>query len=580
MPLRPTETALESKSGRIARMIIRQYGVRVRIGGALAYVDGVTREIVLPDLSEAHLAALGEVFDGFLDHECAHLLFTEFECVAALCEPVYGIWNALEDAWVERRMGQEYLGCKENLAVLDSAVGVKVRAAWEGVPESAKFLYVVDRYARLGHCPAGLELSAAVQELVEVARAELERASRIASTAEAVELAQAIARAICRDLPAPLPPEGKPEIKDAGAPSGAEGMLGVVCELIAGGEKQCDAEWLVNAVNAVDEEDLKGEYLKGPKEYLVFSTAYDCDRTFDTTDRVGWSKEYRNLREKVADYVGTMAAHLELALASQAQVRWVGGERHGRRWDRRALPRWFLGGEDDRVFSRKEQGPALDTAVSLLWDCSGSMGSSRSVGSKAALARLAAVAFHEALLRTSVPHEVLAFNTNASAPPELIEEVRRARMAEVNLRPYSRLDEIDNRMVLVPFSGTDGRAICAISGSSANRDGECVLWAARRIAARPETRKVLIVGSDGIPEGAIYGDTECAYLKQVVQRVLAAGVEVIGIGIMSGEVKKFYPRSVVLREISALPGVIMQELINILTSEAHRGSAQGAVGGH
>lgn len=575
MPLCPAEAALESKSERIARMMTRQYGVRVRIGGALAYVDGAAGEIVLPDLSEAHLAALGEAFDGFLDHECAHLLYTEFERAAALREPARGIWNALEDAWVERRMGRQYLGCGENLEVLDRAVGEKVTAEWEGVPEAARFLYVVGRYARLGHCPEGLELGAVVQQLVEVARAELERASRIASTAEAVELAQAIARAICRDLPAPSSPDAKPP--EASKP--VEGMLEAVCDLISGTAEQCDAEWLVNSVG--EELAAEGEERgsrKGPAEYLVFSTAYDCDRTFDTEDRVGWSLEYRALREKVSDYIGTMAASLELALASQAQVRWVGGERRGRRWDRRALPRWFLGGDDDRVFSRKEQGEALDTAVSLLWDCSGSMGVTAYAGSKASLARLAAVAFHESLLRANVPHEVLAFNTNAGAPAELVEEVRRAKAAGVNLLPYSRLDEIDNRMVLVPFSGTDGRALCAINGNDSNRDGECVLWAARRLAARPEGRKVLIVGSDGIPQGAIYGDTECAYLKQVVQRVMAAGIEVIGIGIMSKSVKEFYPRSVVLREISALPGVIMQELINLLTSEAHRGSAKGAVG--
>jgi hypothetical protein len=484
----------------------------------------------------------------------------------------------LEDAWIERRMSQEYPGCGENLGVLDQLIGEKVREEWEMVPHGARFLHMVGCYARKGRCPKELELDAVVQKWVEAARAELERASRIASTAEAAKWAEAIVAAICWKALAP-PPSAVGGMEGMPLSLMGEGEMDALMDLATGTGPRCDAEWLVNSIGErVAAESAIGEKGSGPAEYNVFSTAYDFDRVFDREERLEWSAEYRALREKVADYIGTMAASLELALASQSQVRWIGGQRRGRRWDRRALPRWFLGGDDDRVFAVKEQGTALDTAVTLLWDCSGSMGSVRHVTSKSVLARLAAVAFHEALLKAGVPHEVLGFNTSASPPAELVDRVRRVIAAGGNVSAYSRLDEIDNRMVLVPFSGTDGRAICAIDGHGANRDGECVLWAARRLAARPESRRILIVGSDGLPQGAIYNDTECRYLKQVVERISAAGIETIGIGIQSKAVKEFYPRSVVLRDISALPGVIMRELVTLLTSEAHRGSAKGAGG--
>jgi cobaltochelatase CobT len=216
------------------------------------------------------------------------------------------------------------------------------------------------------------------------------------------------------------------------------------------------------------------------------------------------------------------------------------------------------GSDDDRLFKYLEEGIRHDTAVTLLWDCSGSMGSALKPTSKAALARVAAVAFHEALKRCkSITHEVLGFNTGGGSSPELLVLANEAVQRGEDMDRYSRVHETDNRMVFVPFGSDKGWPIAAITGAAANRDGECVLWAARRLAQRPEKRKILIVGSDGHPQGARYHSTEKKFLREVVQRVKAAGLEIYGLGIMDDAVAKYYPQFQVIRDIRALPKAVM-----------------------
>lgn len=298
---------------------------------------------------------------------------------------------------------------------------------------------------------------------------------------------------------------------------------------------------------------------------MVFSEEYDHDKTFSVDERVRWAKQYSKLLIQVGPYIGTMATALEQALAAETEARWVAGERRGRRFARRQLAEWTMGGEDDRIYKRIEQGVKLDTCVCLLWDCSGSMGPADRVETKAALARLAAIGFHEALVRAAIPHEVLGFNTGGARVEELSRLVAAAKERGESLKHYSRLADTDNRFVFIEYGQTDGRALCAISGNHANRDGECVLWAARRLARRPEKRKILIVGSDGQPQGALFHGTERRHLKAVVQRATLAGLETYAIGIMDESVRHYYPNWTVIRKPADLPRVVMGHLLRLLT---------------
>jgi len=68
-----------------------------------------------------------------------------------------------------------------------------------------------------------------------------------------------------------------------------------------------------------------------------------------------------------------------------------------------------------------------------------------------------------------------------------------------------------------------------------------VRFAARRLAQRPESRKVMITLSDGEPYAADNNSILDADLKLAVAQVVAAGIEVVGIGIQTSSVSKYYP---------------------------------------
>lgn len=336
-------------------------------------------------------------------------------------------------------------------------------------------------------------------------------------------------------------------------------------------EKPADLEDFVNKhITEFTDKETSGD----PDKYVVFSEEFDTETRYSVDDRVRNAKVYSQIRDQVREYIGTMAAALEAALATEAESRWVGGEKRGRKLDRRRLAEWVMGSENDSIWKRLEEGESIDTAVTLLWDCSGSMGSSEIASNKSALARIAAIAFHEALTRAGIPHEVLGFNSGGKAPEGLTKAVRAAEARGEDMKRYSRLGDTDKRMVFTDFGQADGRAICNITGGAANRDGECVMWAARRLAQRPERRKILIVGSDGQPSGALYGETEKRFLKETVQRVMDAGIEVVGIGIMDKAVRDYYPVNVVIKTVGDLPKVVMGQLTNLLLKKG-TGHGQG-----
>lgn len=357
--------------------------------------------------------------------------------------------------------------------------------------------------------------------------------------------------------------DGEPEVGDGEDEGGGE-QAAQLQDLIDSGECQDSKTDVENFINESIDKIRSEETGDEPEDYLVFTEEFDKDIEYSTNDRQSHSEQYSKLRSQVADYVGPMATALTLALAAETETRWIGGARRGRRFDRRAVSQWFLGKDDDRLWRQREQNDDWDTAVALLWDCSGSMRRSSDPGSKSALARLAAIAFHESLCTAHIAHEVLGFNTGGGVPDGLRDRVQQAKRSGDDLKRFSRLAQTDKRMVFVPFGSMDGRALCFIDGNYANRDGECVLWAAKRLAARPERRKVLIVGSDGLPSGAIYDYTEQKYLQTVVRDIITSGIETFGLGIMDESVKHYYPEWALIRRAADIPAVVLGVLSKIL----------------
>ena len=99
----------------LASVLGDQYGVEVRIGGDTAATNG--RIIRLPSLSlEADEIVLA-LARGYIDHESAHIRYTNHAAVhAARMDTVTRhLWNSIEDWRIENRLAEVFPGCRQNL---------------------------------------------------------------------------------------------------------------------------------------------------------------------------------------------------------------------------------------------------------------------------------------------------------------------------------------------------------------------------------------------------------------------------------------------------------------------------------
>jgi cobalamin biosynthesis protein CobT len=290
-------------------------------------------------------------------------------------------------------------------------------------------------------------------------------------------------------------------------------------------------------------------------DYKVFSNEWD--RIFpapmaENPASVG------KLVDDVEHMVAGIQKKLERAMAAQDKVTWNPGQRRGR-ISPGALFRAATG--DDRVFRKRYETKAKNTAVSLLVDCSGSMQSSDRIGT----AGRAAYALSSTLERLKIHHEVLGYTTKESA-------AYRAAMKEegTGIR-YARLEAL-SMPVFKAFHErltTDAKSRMAHLTERPrwlreNVDGECLQLAAHRLLQQRAERHVLIVLSDGSP--ACSGDYTALvnHLAATTKALEEKKVEVVGIGIQTSSVKHFYRRNLVLNNLSELPTTVVSQLADLL----------------
>ncbi|HBZ3775959.1 TPA: porphyrin biosynthesis protein, partial [Klebsiella pneumoniae] len=88
--------------------------------GDTAYVrynkKGEPAMVNIPSIPDDASPALMNAIRGFLDHEVGHLLFTDEKVVKKMRNTkALGLWNALEDVYIERRMSEVFTGSRRNL---------------------------------------------------------------------------------------------------------------------------------------------------------------------------------------------------------------------------------------------------------------------------------------------------------------------------------------------------------------------------------------------------------------------------------------------------------------------------------
>jgi cobalamin biosynthesis protein CobT len=200
-----------------------------------------------------------------------------------------------------------------------------------------------------------------------------------------------------------------------------------------------------------------------------------------------------------------------------------------------------------KIFKRHIKSMVNDCAITILVDASGSM-----AGKKYLHATCAMMILSETIANVlRIPLEVLAFSDGIGFKHN--REYKEAAEDMYLIRQFGEQqvgnDELIARMATVSqFFG-------------ANADGEAIVFALDRLLKQKQKRKLLIVLSDGQPVTSSTGSAIRPYTRLVNERIAATpNIDVVGIGIMSSEVKKYYKHHRVIKNASEIETVLLDVL--------------------
>ncbi len=219
-------------------------------------------------------------------------------------------------------------------------------------------------------------------------------------------------------------------------------------------------------------------------------------------------------------------------------------------------------------FKQEKDTEFRDTVVTLLLDNSGSMR-----GRPISIAAICADVLARTLERCSVKVEVLGFTTRAwkggqsrenwlsSGRPQLL-----GRLNDLRHIIYKSADTPMRRV-------RDNLGLMMKEGLlKENIDGEALEWAHRRMVPRPESRKILMVISDGAPvDDSTLSVNPANYLEKHLRDVIAMverrkQVELLAIGI-GHDVTRYYDRAVTITDVDQLAGAMTEQLAALFDSD-------------
>ncbi len=215
-----------------------------------------------------------------------------------------------------------------------------------------------------------------------------------------------------------------------------------------------------------------------------------------------------------------------------------------------------------------------DTVVTLLLDNSGSMR-----GRPISIAAICADVLARTLERCQVKVEILGFTTRAWKGGQS----REVWLADGRPQSPGRLNDL--RHIIYKSADAPWRRSRNNLGLmmkegllKENIDGEALEWAHRRMTARHEARKILMVISDGAPvDDSTLSVNPANYLEKHLRDVIAMVerrkiVELIAIGI-GHDVTRYYDRAVTITDVEQLAGAITEQLASLFDSDP-RGRAR------
>lgn len=301
--------------------------------------------------------------------------------------------------------------------------------------------------------------------------------------------------------------------------------------------------------------------------YVIYSTDHDVIEPYR---RKGMEHAAAIALPKIEaltkSQVGVMQNSLQRALVSKNKSYWRSSQESGR-INPSSLARLYVG--DTRVFRRKVEHRSKSFDVTLLIDCSGSMHHGTGSLSRFQTAMVAAYAMGDTLHRIGVNFEILGFTTK----PHTGEwgETCRKEMGTHGIT-FGRIDWL-YMPIFKSFEERWGPKQMERIGAAfhvedflrENVDGESVQIAAQRLAGQRSEGKMLIVLSDGAPACHTYDRTALnRHLSKSIKSAERAGIKVIGVGIDTDSVSRYYSDYIVLNDVTKLPTELVEQIQKVL----------------
>ena len=219
-------------------------------------------------------------------------------------------------------------------------------------------------------------------------------------------------------------------------------------------------------------------------------------------------------------------------------------------------------------FKMEQDTEFRDTVVTLLLDNSGSMR-----GRPISIAAICADVLARTLERCSVKVEILGFTTRAWKGGQS----RERWLNDGRPQQPGRLNDLRH----IIYKGADApwrrsRPNLGLMMKEGllkeNIDGEALEWAHRRMIARAEQRKILMVISDGAPvDDSTLSVNPANYLEKHLRDVIdmverRKAVELLAIGI-GHDVTRYYERAVTITDVEQLAGAMTEQLAALFDTD-------------
>jgi cobaltochelatase CobT len=306
--------------------------------------------------------------------------------------------------------------------------------------------------------------------------------------------------------------------------------------------------------------------------YKVFTEEFDEIVTADDLCDAEELDRLRSFLDKqlvaLQGAVARLANRLQRRLLAQQDRGWDFDLEEGS-LDAARLTRIIIDPMHPLTFKQERDTEFRDTVVTLLLDNSGSMR-----GRPIMVAACCADILARTLERCGVKVEILGFTTRAWKGGH-------AREAWLNaMKPPAPGRLNDLRHIIYKAADTPWRRARRNLGLmmregllKENIDGEALAWAHKRLLARPEQRRILMMISDGAPvDDSTLSVNSGAYLEKHLRQVIheietRSPIELLAIGI-GHDVTRYYRRAVTITDAEELAGAMTDKLAELFDEDA------------